>query len=74
MWQVCDYVIGVTNGDNPRDVVPIFQRLPILQTWVKAKQMAQQQISKLPGSDDHVSVVFCLYWNHEILLTLWCMS
>ncbi|XP_035825239.1 cilia- and flagella-associated protein 46 [Aplysia californica] len=50
--EVCDFAMQVTNGENPRDVVPIFMRLPILQTWVRAKQMAQQQISKLLGTDD----------------------
>ncbi|XP_071090002.1 cilia- and flagella-associated protein 46-like [Haliotis cracherodii] len=50
--EVCEYVIQVTRGDNPQDVVPISVRLPLLQTWVFAKQMAQLQISKTLGTDD----------------------
>ncbi|KAL3864704.1 hypothetical protein ACJMK2_006363 [Sinanodonta woodiana] len=50
--EVCEYVIEVTNGSNPEDVVPIAVRMPILQTWVHVKQMAQQQISKSLGAED----------------------
>ncbi|XP_052228420.1 cilia- and flagella-associated protein 46-like isoform X3 [Dreissena polymorpha] len=50
--EVCEYVLGVTNGTNPQDVVSILVRMPILQTWTAAKQMAQQQISKNLGLDD----------------------
>jgi hypothetical protein len=32
-------------------------RLSLLQTWVAAKQMAQQQIAKTFGADDEVSQV-----------------
>ncbi|GFO25849.1 cilia- and flagella-associated protein 46-like [Plakobranchus ocellatus] len=53
--EVCDFAMQVTNGDNPLDVIPVFMRLPILQTWVRAKQMAQQQISKHLGTDDEAS-------------------
>jgi hypothetical protein len=51
---VCEYVIEVTNGTNPQDVVAIPVRMPILQTWVFAKQMAQQQITKNLGLDEEV--------------------
>ncbi|XP_060585472.1 cilia- and flagella-associated protein 46-like isoform X2 [Ruditapes philippinarum] len=50
--EVCEYVIEVTNGTNPQDVVAIPVRMPILQTWVFAKQMAQQQITKNLGLDE----------------------
>lgn len=55
LFQVCEYVLEVTNGNSPQDVVPILVRLPILQTWAYAKQMAQQQISKNLGLDDEVN-------------------
>ncbi|XP_055900491.1 cilia- and flagella-associated protein 46-like isoform X3 [Biomphalaria glabrata] len=50
--EVCDLAMKITNGSEPEDVVPIYSRLPILQTWVKAKQLAQQQISKNLGVED----------------------
>ncbi|GFS07539.1 cilia- and flagella-associated protein 46 [Elysia marginata] len=53
--EVCDFAMQITNGENPLDVIPIFMRLPVLQTWVKAKQMAQQQISKHLGTDDETN-------------------
>ena len=54
-YQVCEFAIGVTAGENSQDVVPIAVRQPLLQIWVTAKQMAQQQISKMLGTDDDVS-------------------
>ncbi|KAK7482059.1 hypothetical protein BaRGS_00026751 [Batillaria attramentaria] len=53
--EVCEFAIGVTSGDNPQDVVPIAVRQPLLQTWVTAKQMGQQQINKTLGTDDETS-------------------
>ncbi|XP_069140158.1 cilia- and flagella-associated protein 46-like isoform X2 [Argopecten irradians] len=50
--EVCEYAIDVTNGSNPLHVVPIAARVPLLQTWVLAKQMAQVQIPKTLGADD----------------------
>lgn len=44
----------VTGGTNPQDVVPIQIRMPILQTWVSAKQMAQQQITRNLGIEEEV--------------------
>ena len=45
----------VTNGDRPLDVVPIAVRHPLLQTWVKAKQMRAEQLGRTLGTDDEVS-------------------
>ncbi|OWF46298.1 Tetratricopeptide repeat protein 40 [Mizuhopecten yessoensis] len=50
--EVCEYAIDVTNGSNPFHLVPIAARVPLLQTWVLAKQMAQTQIPKTLGADD----------------------
>lgn len=52
--QVCEYAIDVTNGMNPVHVIPMANRQAILQSWVAAKQMAQQQIAKTFGADDEV--------------------
>ncbi|XP_052771669.1 cilia- and flagella-associated protein 46-like isoform X4 [Mya arenaria] len=50
--EVLEYVLEVTGGGNQKDVVPILVRMPILQTWVAAKQLAQQQISKNLGVEE----------------------
>lgn len=50
--EVCEHVMMVTNGNNPQDVVPIVVRMPMLQMWALAKQMAQQQITKNLGLDE----------------------
>ena len=74
--QVCEFAIGVTAGDNPRDVVPIAVRQPLLQTWVTAKQMAQQQITKTLGTDDDVSWVWgraVQEGTREMFDGKWCM-
>ena len=47
----------VTGGTNTQDVVPIQVRQPILQTWVSAKQMAQQQITRNLGIEEEVKLV-----------------
>ncbi|BFY98171.1 hypothetical protein BsWGS_01212 [Bradybaena similaris] len=49
--DICEFAMQVTNGDDPNNSVPIYHRLPLLQTWVQAKQLAQQQISKHFGSN-----------------------
>ena len=46
--------MAVTNGDTPRDIVPIATRQPLLETWVAAKQLQQTQISRSFGTDDEV--------------------
>ena len=51
---MCEYAIEVTNGSKETNVVPIGVRQPLLQTWVLAKQMAQQQIPKTLGADEEV--------------------
>lgn len=39
------------------DVIPIWNRYPVLQTWVKAKQMLQANIPKAYGTEDEVSAI-----------------
>ncbi|CAG5128471.1 unnamed protein product, partial [Candidula unifasciata] len=48
--DICEFAMQETSGDSPSNSVPIFHRLPLLQTWVQAKQLAKQQISKTFGS------------------------
>ncbi|XP_073541302.1 cilia- and flagella-associated protein 46 isoform X2 [Phyllobates terribilis] len=50
--EVCDYALDVTNGSSQAEVVPIATRQQLLSTWVKAKQLLQQQIGAKLGTDD----------------------
>ncbi|KAM4702837.1 cilia- and flagella-associated protein 46 [Rhinophrynus dorsalis] len=50
--EVCEYALDLTKGHVPEDVVPISVRQQILSTWVKAKQLHQQQIGTKLGTDD----------------------
>eukprot|EP00057_Strongylocentrotus_purpuratus_P019582 XP_011674056.1 PREDICTED: cilia- and flagella-associated protein 46-like [Strongylocentrotus purpuratus] len=50
--EVCDYGITVTNGTRPLDLVPIAIRHPLLITWVRVKQLLNQQIQKSLGTED----------------------
>ncbi|XP_064631435.1 cilia- and flagella-associated protein 46-like isoform X3 [Lineus longissimus] len=50
--DACTYGLDATKGENPADIVPIGIRHPLLQMWVLTRQMLQQQISKMLGTDD----------------------
>ncbi|XP_075699341.1 cilia- and flagella-associated protein 46 isoform X2 [Rhinoderma darwinii] len=50
--EVCDYALDLTNGSFLEEVVPIAIRRQLLSTWVKAKQLLQQQIGPKLGTDD----------------------
>ncbi|XP_038629303.1 cilia- and flagella-associated protein 46 isoform X2 [Scyliorhinus canicula] len=50
--QVCEYALNLTNGNVPSDVVPISVRRQIVVTWVKVKQLLQQQIGPNLGNDE----------------------
>ncbi|XP_048407549.2 cilia- and flagella-associated protein 46 [Stegostoma tigrinum] len=53
--QICEYILNVTNGNEPSGVVPISVRRQIVVTWVKVKQLLQQQIGPNLGMDDEQS-------------------
>ncbi|XP_055502612.1 cilia- and flagella-associated protein 46 isoform X1 [Leucoraja erinacea] len=53
--QICEYAMHIINGSEPSDVVPIAVRHQIIITWVKIKQLLQQQIGPSLGSDDEIS-------------------
>ncbi|XP_078421329.1 cilia- and flagella-associated protein 46 [Cetorhinus maximus] len=53
--QICEYVLNVTSGDVASDVVPIAVRHRIIVTWVKVKQLLQQQIGPNLGNGDEQS-------------------
>ncbi|KAM9325060.1 LOW QUALITY PROTEIN: cilia- and flagella-associated protein 46 [Gastrophryne carolinensis] len=50
--EVCEFSLELTNGSHPEDVVPIAIRHQLLATWVKVKQLLQQQIGPKLGTDD----------------------
>ena len=52
--KVCEYGLALTDGSNATTVVPVADRLPLLQTWVKAKHCLQSHIGKTLGTADEV--------------------
>uniref|UniRef100_K7FN67 Cilia and flagella associated protein 46 n=1 Tax=Pelodiscus sinensis TaxID=13735 RepID=K7FN67_PELSI len=50
--EVCEFALNLTNGNIPSELVPIVVRQHIIATWVKAKQLLQQQIGHKLGTDD----------------------
>ena len=54
LFQTCEYALRVTGGAKPSDIVPTAVRHPLLATWVKLKQMLQQQIAPQYGSEHEV--------------------
>ncbi|XP_069095869.1 cilia- and flagella-associated protein 46 isoform X1 [Pleurodeles waltl] len=50
--EICEYVLDLTNGKIPDEVVPIAARHQIITTWVKAKHLLQQQIGPELGTKD----------------------
>ncbi|XP_041369926.1 cilia- and flagella-associated protein 46-like [Gigantopelta aegis] len=73
--EVCEYAMRVTNGCSPTDVVPVCVRTLVLQTWVLAKQMAQQQISKSCSADDEGSTKTQRQMTRAIIATeMLCLS
>uniref|UniRef100_A0A8C3SQR3 Cilia and flagella associated protein 46 n=1 Tax=Chelydra serpentina TaxID=8475 RepID=A0A8C3SQR3_CHESE len=50
--EVCEFALNLTNGNIPNELVPIAVRQQIIATWVKAKQLLQQQIGHKLGTDD----------------------
>ncbi|XP_078499587.1 cilia- and flagella-associated protein 46 [Lissotriton helveticus] len=50
--EICEYVLDLTNGKLPDEVVPIAVRNQIITTWVKVKHLLQQQIGPELGTED----------------------
>lgn len=55
--QVLEYALNTTNGQEPKNLVPIGARHPLITSWVFCKQMLNQQMAKNLGHDDEVR--FC---------------
>uniref|UniRef100_I3N1T0 Cilia and flagella associated protein 46 n=1 Tax=Ictidomys tridecemlineatus TaxID=43179 RepID=I3N1T0_ICTTR len=50
--EVCEFALSQTSGSVPEEVVPTSVQQQLIATWVKAKQMAQQQIGPRLGTDE----------------------
>uniref|UniRef100_A0A8C0L678 Cilia and flagella associated protein 46 n=1 Tax=Canis lupus dingo TaxID=286419 RepID=A0A8C0L678_CANLU len=50
--EVCEFALGLTDGTVPEEVVPTSTRQQLIATWVKAKQLLQQQIGPRLGIDE----------------------
>uniref|UniRef100_A0A8D2DG26 Cilia and flagella associated protein 46 n=1 Tax=Sciurus vulgaris TaxID=55149 RepID=A0A8D2DG26_SCIVU len=50
--QVCEFALSQTNGGVPEEAVPTGVQQQLIATWVKAKQLAQQQIGPRLGTDE----------------------
>ncbi|XP_047615394.1 cilia- and flagella-associated protein 46 isoform X9 [Phacochoerus africanus] len=50
--EVCEFALNLTNGTVPEDAVPIKARQQLIATWVKAKQLLQQQVGPRLGTDE----------------------
>ncbi|KAG8135457.1 hypothetical protein E2320_008476, partial [Naja naja] len=50
--EVCEFAMRLPNGSAPDEPVPIALRQQVIATWVKAKQLLQQQIARWHGSEE----------------------
>ena len=69
--QICEFAMKVTNGEVPRNEVPLTVRQPLLNVWLQAKQLASQSIGKGLGCDDDVSVAlfFIIQMRRHLLFS-----
>lgn len=52
--QICEFALNVTSGTIPDEPVRIAAQQQIIATWVKAKQLNQQQIGHKLGTEEEV--------------------
>nr|KAF6455331.1 cilia and flagella associated protein 46 [Rousettus aegyptiacus] len=50
--EVCEFALNLTNGTVPEETVPTVARQQLIATWVKAKQLLQQQIGPRLGAEE----------------------
>ncbi|XP_045295286.1 cilia- and flagella-associated protein 46 isoform X5 [Leopardus geoffroyi] len=50
--EVCEFALNLSAGTEPEEVVPVSTRQQLLATWVKARQLLQQQIGPRLGADE----------------------
>ncbi|XP_010138787.1 PREDICTED: tetratricopeptide repeat protein 40, partial [Buceros rhinoceros silvestris] len=50
--EICEFALNVTAGTTSNETVPIAAQQQIIATWVKAKQLNQQQIGHMLGMEE----------------------
>ncbi|DAA14637.1 TPA: TPR repeat-containing protein C10orf93-like [Bos taurus] len=50
--EMCEFALNLTNGMEPEEVVPVSARQQLIATWVKGKQLLQQQIGPRLGVEE----------------------
>ncbi|NXT51328.1 CFA46 protein, partial [Pluvianellus socialis] len=50
--EICEFALNVITGTIPNETVPIAAQQQIIATWVKAKQLNQQQIGHKLGTEE----------------------
>ncbi|KAJ7427187.1 cilia- and flagella-associated protein 46 isoform X8 [Willisornis vidua] len=50
--EICEFALNVMTGTTPKEMVPVAAQQQVIATWVKAKQLNQQQIRNKPGTQD----------------------
>ncbi|XP_043331937.1 cilia- and flagella-associated protein 46 [Cervus canadensis] len=50
--EICEFALNLTNGMEPEEVVPVSARQQLIATWVKGKQLLQQQIGPRLGTEE----------------------
>ncbi|XP_044896843.1 cilia- and flagella-associated protein 46 isoform X9 [Felis catus] len=50
--EVCEFALNLSTGTEPAEVVPMSTQQQLLATWVKARQLLQQQIGPRLGADE----------------------
>lgn len=51
---MCEFALSLTDGSVPAEVVPTSARQQLIATWVKGKQLLQQQVGPRLGVDEQV--------------------
>ena len=71
-FQVLEYALNTTNGQETKNLVPVSTRHPLIISWVFCKQLLNQQIPKNLGHDDEVgrNWEFFSFWYYR----QWLMS
>ncbi|XP_047559332.1 cilia- and flagella-associated protein 46 isoform X1 [Lutra lutra] len=50
--EVCEFALSLTDGSVPEEVVPTSAQQQLVATWVKGKQLLQQQVGLRLGVDE----------------------
>jgi hypothetical protein len=77
--KVCEYALQVTNGESPAKTINLKDRLPLIKTWVLAKQMMQSPIKNFGLQQNAVSACFFeeisfLMNQHGFLFLIFCFA